>query len=258
MSSEKTFESWQLNGLYNAPALLLKTTPSTHTEMRARFKELAPGALIVADAQDAGRGRHERKWYSPAGKNLYFNLLYPLQGIPLKTAPQLMQITAITLANIFSEVTSKSISVKWPNDVWFEGQKLCGMVSEILVKSASEMFMSIGIGINVNVTREELNCIDRPTTSLSILKDELLDREALLRRIVPALETAVEKFRAQGLGPWIQSWRAMDCFIGKSARIVEFGNEVHGTVLGISDDGSLQFQKETGETISIYSGDLEI
>lgn len=253
-----SIRDWNLCGLYGAKALLLENTPSTHQEMRERFRELEPGALIVADSQDAGRGRHERKWFSPAGKNLYFNLLYPLHGIELKRAPQLMQITAITLARIFSDITKKDIAVKWPNDIWYDGQKLCGMVSEILVKNASEIFLSIGIGINVNVTRGELACIDRPTTSLSILKGKNLDREELLQQIVPALQTAVEKFRAEGLAPWIQSWREMDCFIGKAARIVEFGKEIHGTVLDISEDGSLQFKKETGEIVKIYSGDLEI
>lgn len=249
---------WNLRGLYGAPAILLDSSPSTHTEMRARFKDLQPGTLIVADAQDSGRGRHERKWFSPAGKNLYFNLLYPLQGISLKTAPQLMQTTAITLAKLFSKVTDKNIAVKWPNDIWFEGQKISGMVSEILVKNANEMFMSIGIGVNVNITAEELACIDRPTTSLSILKGEKIDREELLQQIIPGLESVIEQFRKDGLKPWIADWQKMDCFIGKDARIVEFGNAIHGTVLGISDDGSLQFKKETGEIIKIYSGDLEI
>lgn len=250
--------NWNIKGLYGAPAILLESTPSTHSEMHSRFRELKPGTIIAADSQNAGRGRHERKWVSPAGKNLYFNILYPLDNIALKDAPQLMQITAITLAKLFSKITGCKISVKWPNDIWYNGQKLSGMVSEILVKSTEEKFLSIGIGVNVNADRQDLSAIDRPTTSLSILKGETLNREELLQQIVPALETAVEEFRINGLKPWISDWLLMDCFIGKQARIVEFGKEIFGTVLGINEDGSLQFKRESGEISKIYSGDLEI
>ena len=68
---------------------------------QATTGEILPGTLIVADTQTAGRGRHERTWDSPAGLNLYFNILIPLDGIPLASAPQITQVAALIFAEVF-------------------------------------------------------------------------------------------------------------------------------------------------------------
>ena len=83
-SKERTFNDWKLGGFGSAPAFLFDSIESTHSLMKARAAagEIEPGTLFVADTQTAGRGRHERTWASPAGLNLYFNILIPLDGIP--------------------------------------------------------------------------------------------------------------------------------------------------------------------------------
>ena len=95
-SPEPNFTDWHLTGFGNAPARLFDKIESTHSLMKslASSGEIEPGTLFVADTQTAGRGRHERTWTSPAGKNLYFNILIPLDGIPLASAPQITQVAA--------------------------------------------------------------------------------------------------------------------------------------------------------------------
>ena len=97
-SPERPFCDWHLCGFDNAPAHIFKSLESTHSLMKARAAagEIVPGTLMVADTQTAGRGRHERTWDSPAGLNLYFNILIPLDGIPLASAPQITQVAALT------------------------------------------------------------------------------------------------------------------------------------------------------------------
>ena len=102
-SKEKNLNDWHLSGFGNAPATLFQSLESTHSLMKARAAagKILPGTLIVADTQTAGRGRHERTWASPAGLNLYFNILIPLDGIPLASAPQITQVAALTFAEVF-------------------------------------------------------------------------------------------------------------------------------------------------------------
>ncbi|MBR3852907.1 MAG: biotin--[Fibrobacter sp.] len=144
--SERKFTDWQLTGFGNAPALLFETLESTHSLMKAMASagEIAPGTLIVADTQTAGRGRHERTWDSPAGRNLYFNILIPLEGISLSSAPQITQVAALTFAEVFKNLQDDSnvqgrgnldigkVSVKWPNDVLCGKHKFCGILTELV------------------------------------------------------------------------------------------------------------------------------
>ena len=110
-SQERSFANWQLTGFNSAPAFLFETIESTHKLMKsmASAGEIAPGTLFVADAQSKGHGRHERTWDSPAGKNLYFNILIPLNGIPANRFAQITQVAALTFAEVFNGLQDAAI-----------------------------------------------------------------------------------------------------------------------------------------------------
>ncbi|MGM9983260.1 BirA family transcriptional regulator, biotin operon repressor / biotin-[acetyl-CoA-carboxylase] ligase [Fibrobacter intestinalis] len=255
-STEKPFSSWQIQGLHDKPAKLFSSLSSTHRYTKDHLRELNAGDVIVADSQQNGRGRHERTWLSPAGKNLYFNILYPLQGFAPKEYTQLMQITAISIAQLLRHIGIQA-SVKWPNDILCDRKKFCGMISECLYKNG-ESLLNIGIGIDVNASEMDFKEIERPVTSLMLLLGEKINREILLQEILQKLKSALETTRVQGIRPWIEEWRKMDQFIGSPARIVEGETTIEGTILDINDDGSLLFCTKSGEILSRYTGDLEI
>ncbi len=145
-SQERPFTDWKLTGFGDAPAFLFETVGSTHKLMKsmAASGEIEPGTLFVADSQSDGHGRHERTWDSPAGKNLYFNILIPLEDIPLTSAPQITQVAALTFAEIFKSLQDDSnalglgnqdiekITVKWPNDILCGKSKFCGILAEVV------------------------------------------------------------------------------------------------------------------------------
>ena len=169
MESHK-FHDWQVFGFDSAPARLFDEIGSTHTHMKEQAREglIPPGTLFVADSQSAGRGRHERTWNSPVGKNLYFNILIPLEGIPPKRFAQITQVAALTFAEVFTGMQEQQasdgtkITVKWPNDILYGKSKFCGILSEIVYIPASTVSnshgrtvpaLSMGVGINVNRMR---------------------------------------------------------------------------------------------------------
>ncbi len=253
---ERPFADWELKGLANAPAILLEENESTHRYMKEHFEWLAPGTLVVANSQTSGRGRHDRVWHSPKNRNLYFNLLLPLQGLEKKLFPQVMQVTAITIARLLQEI-GVAASVKWPNDLLWEKHKISGMISELLVRSPEE-YLSLGIGINVNSDASDFDGLDRLVSSLCLILNQPLNREALLQRIVQRIEQSLKQLKQEGLKPWIEDWRRMDQFIGHEARMVEGNSVISGTIMNINDNGSLLFRTKNGELMTRYSGDLEI
>ena len=275
-SPEQTFSNWKVTGFGNSPALLFETLESTHSLMKAKSAagKVIPGTLIVANSQSAGRGRHERSWESPAGLNLYFNILIPLDGIPLSKAAQITQIAALTFAEIFKGLQEDAISqgsgntalgkvtVKWPNDILCGKHKFCGILAEVIyakgVDGTLKPAVSMGVGINVNSNGTDYARLERPITTLKDICGKTVNREKLLQMLIASLERAVGQFKAFGIRPWVESWRQMDLFIGTRGTIVENSVKKSGIILDMQDDGSLLFKCDDGTTETVYSADLEI
>ena len=286
---ERKFMDWQLTGFGNAPALLFETLESTHSLMKAMASagEIAPGTLIVADTQTAGRGRHQRTWDSPAGRNLYFNILIPLEGISLSSAPQITQVAALTFAEVFKSLQDDSnsqgrgngdigkVSVKWPNDVLCGKHKFCGILAEVVYAKCADgtprPAVSMGVGINVNSDPADYAHLGRAVTTLKDICGQNINREKLLQMLVANLERAIGQFRAFGISPWVAAWRKMDQFIGTRGTVVvnnrctdqnrNSGAGVQkktGRIIDMNDDGSLLFKCDDGSVETVYSADLEI
>lgn len=288
-TSEHNFTDWQLTGFGSAPALLFETLESTHslTKAKAAAGEIAPGTLIVADTQTAGRGRHERTWDSPAGKNLYFNILIPLEGISLSSAPQITQVAALTFAEVFKSLQDDSnsqgrgngdigkVSVKWPNDILCGTHKFCGILAEVVYAKYADgtprPAVSMGVGINVNSDPADYAHLGRAVTTLKSICGQNINREKLLQMLVANLERAIGQFKAFGIRPWVAAWRKMDHFIGTRGTIIvnnrctdqnhNSGAGVQkktGRIIDMNDDGSLLFKCDDGTVETVYSADLEI
>ena len=294
-SNEQKFSDWKITGFGNAPALLFESLESTHSLMKAKAAagEIPAGTLIVADMQTAGRGRHQRTWDSPAGLNLYFNILIPLDGIPLSSAPQITQVAALTFAEIFKSLQDESnahglgnkdigkVTVKWPNDILCGKHKFCGILAEVVpapVRKADadlrqhdfrEPAVSMGVGINVNSDPVDYAALGRAVTTLKDICGQKVNREKLLQALVANLERAIGQFRAFGIRPWVSAWKRMDQFIGTRGTIVVNGHctdqnrgegdtKKTGSILDMQDDGSLLFKCDDGTVETVYSADLEI
>ncbi len=252
-SQERSFANWQLTGFSSAPAFLFETIESTHKLMKsmASAGEIAPGTLFVADAQSNGHGRHERTWDSPAGKNLYFNILIPLEGIPANRFAQITQVAALTFAEVFNglqdaailesadekcaapkngaistnnaNAPSQKITVKWPNDILYGKSKFCGILAEVVYaggNGAPKPTVSMGVGINVNSAPEVYAPLGRAVTTLKDICGQKINREKLLQILIANLERAIGQFRAFGIRPWVSAWKRMDQFIGTRGTII--------------------------------------
>ena len=293
-SPERHFTDWQLTGFGEVPSFLFKTIESTHSLMKQRASagEIAPGTLFVADTQTKGRGRHERTWDSPAGKNIYFNILIPLDGIPLNSAPQITQVAALTFAEVFRDLQENAnaqgfgnrdigkVTVKWPNDILCGKSKFCGILAEIVFmqaqrsgqsQEAARPALSMGVGINVNSEPKDYAHLNRAVTSLKDICGQNINREKLLQMLIGNFERAIGQFKAFGIRPWVEAWKRMDQFIGARGTIVvnnrctdqnrnsgEGAFKKTGRIIDMNGDGSLLFECDDGKIETVISADLEI
>ena len=210
---------------------------STNIEAKALADSAADpaGLLVVADDQQAGRGRLGRTWDAEAGCNLMFSLVLVPQVLP-QHAPVCVLAWAAAMAEVLKCL------VKWPNDlVTAEGKKLGGILAVLSAEAESVRYVVVGVGINVN----QLEFPGLPqATSIAAMTGEVQDRAALLARLVAAIE-AVDTTAVPGL----DAWRARSHTLGRRVRI----GDVEGKAEAVRADGALMV-----DGIAVLAGDVEL
>lgn len=141
-----------MSNLSKSPRVIrLEQTDSTNNYLRclAGPEPLPEGSIVVTDFQTSGRGQVGNVWESEAGKNLMFSVvLYP-DFLPANRQFLISQIAALSVKETLDKYTS-NIRIKWPNDIYWQDRKICGMLIENDLSGQALYCSVIGIGINLN------------------------------------------------------------------------------------------------------------
>jgi BirA family biotin operon repressor/biotin-[acetyl-CoA-carboxylase] ligase len=191
----------------------------------------------MAEHQSAGRGRRGRHWCSPFGSNLYLSLrcrfddgMGRLSGLSLAVA--------VAVVRALREAGVEGIALKWPNDIYWRGRKLGGILLEVMGEAGGSCVVVIGVGLNVAMPPAAGQEIDQPWTDLTAIQSEL-SRNRLAGRILHQLMEAVAVFQDQGLMPFTQDWCEVDLLFGNPVVLLQPGAAINGIGRGIAHDGSL-------------------
>ena len=233
-----------LHGRFGEPYLYEPECEST--QLLLLGSELPEGAVAATEHQTGGRGRLGRHWEASAGSSLLVSvLLHPPSD---RRLPELSLVAALAATETVELVTGLSAQIKWPNDVMLNRRKVAGTLSEL-----SDGTVVVGIGLNVNQTRDEL-----PTGtpieagSLRTLTGTTYDRAALLGSLLVRFERAYDTWRQGGLADLYGDIGARDFLRGR--RITVEGEEA--TALQILRDGRLEIDLGAHETRVIESGEV--
>lgn len=162
----------------------LEETQSTNRylrELMTRDNSLPEGSLVIADFQTAGKGQIGNSWESEAGKNLTFSLLLYPNFLPANRQFLISQITSLSVKDALDSYID-SVSVKWPNDIYWKDRKICGMLIENDL-SGSYLYSSV-IGIGLNVNQEVFRSNAPNPVSLRQITGKELDRDEILHRFL--------------------------------------------------------------------------
>jgi BirA family biotin operon repressor/biotin-[acetyl-CoA-carboxylase] ligase len=168
-----------------------KEIDSTNTYAAQCAREGAKeGTVIVSDYQTKGRGRFRRKWISAPGENLLFSIiLRPRHGA--HRTPLLTLLAAHVLKSTLEAYAGVSCTIKKPNDIMIKGKKVCGILTEATSKNGEVAFVILGIGINVNSTK---NSITRGATTLREERGMRLSRKMLLAQFLKNFKSEYARF----------------------------------------------------------------
>lgn len=239
----------------------LNETGSTNIEAKRYAEEGEPhGTTVVAEMQTAGRGRRGRLWQSPAGSAIYMTILLKPQFMPDK-ASMLTLVMALSVADAIIEATGLSAGIKWPNDIVVNKKKVCGILTEMNVELDYIQYVVIGVGINVNNNNPEEfpEEIRQTATSLKIESGMQISRAALLERVLAHFEKNYDIFTKKlDLSALMEAYDARLLNLNAEVRVLDPKGEYTGIARGINPAGELLVEKENGETVPVYAGEVSV
>jgi BirA family transcriptional regulator, biotin operon repressor / biotin---[acetyl-CoA-carboxylase] ligase len=232
---------------------------STNAAMFARGRQGDPeGTIVFADEQTGGRGQGNKVWISPPGCNLYASVLLRPSIAPTQ-APLISLLAAVALVDTLRQ-EGTVCAIKWPNDVLIQGRKVAGILAEMETHRDAVQFVVLGIGVNVNMTQEELGehlgAIAHSATSVRVSLGREHSREGLLAALLENLEQWYNRFIAQGETVLQEAWEARSAMHGRrlSAQTTEAIWE--GIAEGIDGAGRLRLRRDDGDLVTLTSAEV--
>lgn len=232
------------HALAGRDAVILDRCPSTNDIATERARTGAPHlSIVVADVQDAGRGRLDRSWIAEPGAALLCSIIVR-PTLELPRWGLLPLLAGLAAAEAIEARTGVAPRLKWPNDLVVDDAKLGGILSE----ADPGTWAVLGIGINVSATPS----VDVPVTSLALAGAHRLDRADLAAAILGKLDTVLEA-PDDALIRYVQR----SATIGAQVRVTRLaGERIVGTAVGIDPDGSLRVDVDDA-LVHVHAGDVE-
>lgn len=229
---------------------------STNLEAIRQAKGGAPeGVCVVAGEQTRGRGRLDRSWHSPKNAGLYLSIVLRPQ-FEMARWPLLNLAAALAVHDAVGRACDLKVDIKWPNDVYANDRKLCGILAET-VETESGAAAIVGIGINLNDKNFPPE-LKSQATSLQSATGSDVDRDLLVNELLKAFSERYDMLGSETGGEHtIRDWCANSSYaFGRQVR-VSLGDETFvGVTRGLESDGALRVETGDSKIKTVRAGDV--
>lgn len=225
---------------------------STNTQAKRLLAEgLSGKALITANEQTAGRGRQGRSFYSPKNTGIYYSYVFH----PQKTLADAVFITtaaAVSVIRAIERLSAVKPTIKWVNDVYVEGKKVCGILTEAVSNFENGALESVIVGIGINVSTASFPAELQDTAAS--LGDASITRAQLLNTAVEELVRVAEDLENPAI---MEDYKRHSAVIGKEITFIKNGTTTKATAIDIDEKGGLVVKTEQG-TLTLSSGEITV
>ena len=237
--------------------ICFESITSTNDYLKIAPKKAKTRLLVcLSEEQTAGRGRLGRQWASPFGSNLYLSCRYSFQQ-DISELSGLSLVVGIALVTALRALGFYDISLKWPNDLLWQGKKLAGILIEMRAEAHGISEVIIGIGLNVNAAPDVAQTV-KPVTSLREIHNKLCDRTELAVQLIRELLIDLILFEAKGWSPFNTQFAQLDYLAGKNIVMQQGNQQVAGVASGVDERGYLLLQDEKGQMRAFSSGEASV
>jgi BirA family biotin operon repressor/biotin-[acetyl-CoA-carboxylase] ligase len=204
------------------------------------------GTVIIADAQQSGRGRQGRRWDSPAGCNLYLSVL--LRGpFPQPVLTSLPFLAAVVARDAVESVTKLSLQLKWPNDLILNDRKAGGILVEARSAGGDTTLAVVGIGLNVNwPLRDMPEGLRAIATSLEIGLGRTCDRSVLVMEVLTRFDRGYDRLYNEGAGWLLDEWSHRCQTLGRRVVVETASGQYTGLAEAVEPGGRLCLRHDDG------------
>jgi BirA family biotin operon repressor/biotin-[acetyl-CoA-carboxylase] ligase len=222
--------------------------PSTNDRAMklARDSNVLLPFLVLCDQQTAGRGRGGNHWWSSDGA-LTFSLVVETGSVSIRADhPTCVSLSAgvAVCETLLELVPFEKIGLKWPNDVYLDGKKVCGILTESPSPKSGRLVIGIGINVNnsLSTAPAELQSL---ATSLFDVTRKQYELTGLLVRMIQHLENQITTLQRDD-SQLVESWQQFCVLQGRNLTINLGSDQVTGICSGIDTEGHLVLQTEAG------------
>jgi BirA family biotin operon repressor/biotin-[acetyl-CoA-carboxylase] ligase len=250
-----------LAGRARLPHLVtLERVDSTNTEAE---RHLAAGSrtplVILAREQTQGRGRRGRVWHSPPAGNLYATFVFRPKLEPARLQDFTLWM-GLNVCEVIANFCAIEPGLKWPNDVYFQGRKAGGMLTEARIDAEEVHDLVFGLGLNLNGRVADLpRELQKTATSIAEAAGAPVDVNRFAAALIGRVLTACNRFvEGDYRDKFAELWARFDILRGQPVTVTQGDRSVTGTAMGIDDEGSLIVRNGAGRTERFRAGEVTL
>lgn len=176
------------------------------------------GDAWFAYFQTAGKGQRGKNWSGSSGQNIALSMLLDSSSFDLKQQFEMIVLSAVAAWDFFSQYAGDETTIKWPNDIYWNDRKACGILTESIVKGQKWQWTVVGIGVNVNQPKFEASLLKK-AVSLRQITGKSFELVPLAREICSKMEGRWQQLLAHGFEHLLQTYNAHLYRRGQKARL---------------------------------------
>lgn len=224
---------------------------STNDVVAQKLKQQQQSGMVcLAEMQQAGRGRRGRAWVSPPAGAFYGSVgwIFP-QGFQVLEGLSLA--IGVAVVEALASCGVEGLSLKWPNDILWQGKKLGGILIEMSAEVDGACYVVVGVGINLALPQNSKIHINQQAIDIKEITGQLADRQQITVTVLCHLIDLLASYAQHGFDAWRSKWQAYDALYGQQVQVLGLAQAIEGIAQGIDSTGAFLIQSTTGlQTIS--------
>ncbi|MCI8956085.1 MAG: biotin--[acetyl-CoA-carboxylase] ligase [Eubacterium sp.] len=232
---------------------------STNTVLKEMAEQgAAEGTVVIAEEQNAGKGRMGKSFYSPSKTGIYVSILLR-PTIPAEESLFLTTSAAVATARAIEDVSDKTADIKWVNDVYIDNKKVCGILTEGAFNAETGQLDYAIVGIGVNVCFPEGGFpeeIQKIATAVFDKQTDSTNKRSML--IAHLLDYFMENYKELASKTFVKEYIERSMILGKKILLIEGNDTIPATAMEIDKKCRLKVKLEDDTTRWLSSGEVSI
>lgn len=235
--------------------LYLEEIDSTNKYAKDNISKIEDKTIVYTSKQTDGRGRMERKWSYTGEDNIYASIVLKPSSKMKEIYSNLTQYLCLILSQVFEEYGIIP-TIKWPNDIQINGKKISGILAEGVISYGNLEGLVLGFGVNLNSSREILDKINQPATSLNLEVGRKIDSKDFLKKVLDKFCLRYDSFIEEGFLLIREDYKSRAGFLNKEVTVKVYDKEISGVAIDITENGALKLIDKNDNEQVLLIGDI--